>query len=397
MSLVGPGRHQELPTGCRAPRHARRRQRQRHARASSRTSSSTTRTSRGATPPPRATADHKLRPWVVLLVLAEGEYSLTPVPGEVAILTVKDTAPLPPVTETWAWAHVQTQRRPARRRRRRQARREGDADSRPGTVAAARPRRLDLDTRLPRIRRAGLRGRPARGPRLAGRARHDPGAAAVVGPGPAARVPRAVRLELPHRRACRLRGARAAPEGLPDRSRSVRHARSRHLRPRRRASRCPRAPRSASRVRSPPSTSTAASTYPGVARGARQRPAARGRRPLGRLPRHTAPTAAKTRSSRRRRTPASTRAWSGSQTPPRPDTRWVAELNLDPRSRAAAGLGAEIVRQRDEEYMERAWAQVERAGCRQPAPARGRSRDDHERPGLRQAHLALRHRPAAWA
>ena len=37
---------------------------------------------------------------------------------------------------------------------------------------------------------------------------------------------------------------------------------------------------------------------------------------------------------------------------------WLRELNLDPRNRAAAGLGTEVVRQRQEEFMERAWNQV---------------------------------------
>ncbi len=37
---------------------------------------------------------------------------------------------------------------------------------------------------------------------------------------------------------------------------------------------------------------------------------------------------------------------------------WVRELNLDPRERAAAGLGAEVVRGRQDELVERAWAQV---------------------------------------
>jgi hypothetical protein len=40
------------------------------------------------------------------------------------------------------------------------------------------------------------------------------------------------------------------------------------------------------------------------------------------------------------------------------DLAWLAELNLDPRSRAAAGLGAEVVRQRQDELMQRAWEQV---------------------------------------
>ncbi|MFN8204006.1 MAG: hypothetical protein U0S48_15685 [Solirubrobacteraceae bacterium] len=40
------------------------------------------------------------------------------------------------------------------------------------------------------------------------------------------------------------------------------------------------------------------------------------------------------------------------------DLAWLAELNEDPRARAAAGLGAEIVRERQEEYVQRAWEQV---------------------------------------
>ena len=37
----------------------------------------------------------------------------------------------------------------------------------------------------------------------------------------------------------------------------------------------------------------------------------------------------------------------------------AAELNLDPRCRAAAGLGAEIVRQNQEQFMQWCWEQVE--------------------------------------
>jgi hypothetical protein len=37
---------------------------------------------------------------------------------------------------------------------------------------------------------------------------------------------------------------------------------------------------------------------------------------------------------------------------------WVHELNLDPRFRVAAGFGADVVRQHQEEYMEAAWKQV---------------------------------------
>lgn len=38
--------------------------------------------------------------------------------------------------------------------------------------------------------------------------------------------------------------------------------------------------------------------------------------------------------------------------------RWVADLNLDPRPRAAAGLGSRVVRAFQEQYMDEAWEQV---------------------------------------
>lgn len=62
---------------------------------------------------------------------------------------------------------------------------------------------------------------------------------------------------------------------------------------------------------------------------------------------------------------------------------WVRELNLDPRNRAAAGLGAQVVRDRQEDLMVRAWAQV------------GQLRDANQR--LREAELALAAAEAAFA
>lgn len=38
--------------------------------------------------------------------------------------------------------------------------------------------------------------------------------------------------------------------------------------------------------------------------------------------------------------------------------KWLRELNLDPRARAAAGLGAAVVRANQEDYMQAAWEQV---------------------------------------
>ena len=40
------------------------------------------------------------------------------------------------------------------------------------------------------------------------------------------------------------------------------------------------------------------------------------------------------------------------------EPQWLQELNLDPRSRAAAALGAEVVRASQEEFMQAAWEQV---------------------------------------
>lgn len=45
-------------------------------------------------------------------------------------------------------------------------------------------------------------------------------------------------------------------------------------------------------------------------------------------------------------------------TPVRPDDNWVADLNLDPRHRVAAGFGTRIVQENQESYMDAAWRQV---------------------------------------
>ncbi|KYF70548.1 hypothetical protein BE11_22910 [Sorangium cellulosum] len=44
--------------------------------------------------------------------------------------------------------------------------------------------------------------------------------------------------------------------------------------------------------------------------------------------------------------------------PSTPDDNWVHELNLDPRFRVAAGLGTRVVQQNQEEYMRLAWEQI---------------------------------------
>ncbi len=49
---------------------------------------------------------------------------------------------------------------------------------------------------------------------------------------------------------------------------------------------------------------------------------------------------------------------SGSDNPYDPQRKWLTELNLDPRHRAAAGLGSRVVQQHQEAYMNQAWRQI---------------------------------------
>lgn len=51
--------------------------------------------------------------------------------------------------------------------------------------------------------------------------------------------------------------------------------------------------------------------------------------------------------------------WHAKQNKVNPEDKknWVNQLNLDPRNRLVAGLGAEVVRRNQEDYMERAWQQ----------------------------------------
>lgn len=46
--------------------------------------------------------------------------------------------------------------------------------------------------------------------------------------------------------------------------------------------------------------------------------------------------------------------------PVTPDDNWVHELNLDPRHRVAAGFGTRVVQDRQEQYMQAAWEQIGR-------------------------------------
>src|SRR6185503_17764261 len=51
-------------------------------------------------------------------------------------------------------------------------------------------------------------------------------------------------------------------------------------------------------------------------------------------------------------------AWTINRFGVRTATGWFRELNLDPRTRVAAGLGAEVVRREQEDLMTACWEQV---------------------------------------
>ncbi|MEU1973489.1 hypothetical protein ABZ477_17675 [Microbacterium sp. NPDC019599] len=306
--------------------------------------------------PAHATTAHKLRPWIALFVLADGEYTLTRVPGELAILTVAVTAPLPPVTETWAWAHVQTQ---------------GDlglgdpgdllnahVDAAPN-LALSRllsPRRLDLHTGyhafvVPAMetgRLAGLRepfpsvGVPAQQPSWGqGQPRRFPvlhdwsfRTGELADFEVLARRPKAFRIE------AEGFGTRELDISDPGAGLEVDEGTTV-------AFEGALAPVDFdSRVEYPSSPGTDVADQVeeviDLAVDFRVTGIEDDEDPI------VTPPAYARKHAGLRKVADATGA-----------TRWVAELNLDPRNRAAAGLGAEIVRQRDEEYMERAWAQVE--------------------------------------
>ncbi|GJL65132.1 MAG: hypothetical protein NPIRA05_01030 [Nitrospirales bacterium] len=63
--------------------------------------------------PAAATGEHRLRPWLVLAILAEDEFTRRPVPGaplNTVTLTKNPTELLPASDQTWAWAHVHVSR-----------------------------------------------------------------------------------------------------------------------------------------------------------------------------------------------------------------------------------------------------------------------------------------------
>jgi hypothetical protein len=311
--------------------------------------------------PARATAEHRLRPWIALLVLAEGEFTLTPVPGEVAILTVEEAVPLPPVTETWAWAHVQalgdlTPGDPGERLDEQVVATPDLARSR-----LLSPRRLDLDTGyrafvVPAFetgRLAGLRSPaeqgvvPAQQPSWGGQ--NQPRVFPVLYEWSFRTSPELTDFEVLARRP---QAYRIEAEGFGTRGLDISDPGA--------GVDVPAGTTVAFEGALAPLdlTRTAFPTSPGAAVRDQLRDvvdlAVDLRETIAATtgsdedPIVTPPAYARKHAGLERIADATTAA-----------SRWLAELNLDPRNRAAAGLGAEIVRQRDEEYMERAWAQVE--------------------------------------
>jgi hypothetical protein len=300
--------------------------------------------------PAKATATHRLRPWLALLVLEEGEYEVVERPGLPGIVTVADHAPLPPPTEAWAWAHVQMTGAVAA---------DGsDLDALVGSTPDHSLSRLLSPRRLLAYRTYRAFVVPAfETGRLAGLGTADP---AVPAQRPAWGSGQPRRFPVVHGWSFRT-SKDASFETLALRPKAIVAGQSFGKRPL--------------------DVSDPGADLP-VVRGATV-PLEGALQPLrfARDPYPTVPGPALaaglqalvdlTEDYREQGTmddpivtpPAYGRAPAGLQrvadTATVSGLDWVAELNNDPRNRAAAGLGAQIVQQRDEELMERAWTQVE--------------------------------------
>lgn len=304
--------------------------------------------------PARATPEHRLRPWLALFVLqagADAEFTLLPRPGELSILVVSDGVTLPPVTESWAWAHVQASGD------------LGDVGDLDDFVARAPDHalsRLISPRRLRPLRDYHAFVVPAlETGRRAGLGDPDP---AVPAQQPSWGTPAQNRFPVLYDWAFRTaevsdfetlaRRPRPFPVGegfgrrdldLSDPGAGLPAAPTAHLEGALRPVGFPR-------VAFPdePGTELRDALRELVDRSEDYRdddPAAQPDDPV-----ITPPAYARLPAGAARVADAAAVA---------PQLDWLVELNADPRSRAAAGLGAEIVRQRDEELMARAWAQVD--------------------------------------
>ncbi len=312
-------------------------------------------------------ARFKLRPWLALLVLRQDEFTLARRPDGPAVLTLSDGAELPPVTETWAWAHAQV------------GRSVPDAASVPQAIdddpdhSLSRllcPRKLVRDTAyhaflVPAFetgRRAGLGGDltavPAQQPSW--------GAAAAEPVFPvyfdwAFKTGSAGDFETLARRlvpqpAGDTFGKRVLDVGDPGYGMPPSAGATVELEG---ALRPPEFERTAFPAAPGEPFAAALETLVDFSEDVRATGGAL-EDPILLPPAYALTHAAVTRVA----------AADGVD-----ELEWLRELNLDPRSRAVAGLGAEVVRRRQEELMERAWSQV------------GRLMDANQR--LREAELAM--------
>ena len=302
---------------------------------------------------PARASGSRLRPWIVLLVLEEGEFELRERQGALPVLAPKPATPLPPVRETWAWAHAQVTGHVAA----------------PGAVDQAVRRapdhalsRLMSPRRLLASKQYHAFVVPAfEAGRLAGLGR-DPSAAPAQKPAwgtPAHQNDR----DLPvyHRFSFRT-GTTGDFETLARALRPERVGQEFGKRPLDVAdpgfgvTRRPGAvvqlegalaPLEFDRVEFPASQGRAITREVGGILDSAERHRA------GSLPDDPLVVP-----------PIYGRWHAGVPTvvdaASRSDLAWLVELNLDLRSRAAAGLGAEVVRERQEELVQRAWEQVGR-------------------------------------
>jgi hypothetical protein len=304
--------------------------------------------------PARATPAHRLRPWLALFVLRAGgdaEFDLLPRPGELSILVVHDDVTLPPVTESWAWAHVQTSGDLGD---------VGDLDDFVTHAPDHALARLVSPRRLRPLRDYHAFVVPAfETGRRAGLGDPDPTVAAQQ---PSWGTPAQNRFPVLHDWAFRTAevsdfetlARRPQPFvvgqsfgkrdlDLSDPGAGLPAAPTAHLEGALQPIEFERAAFPAE-----PGTGLRDALRALVDRSEDYReddPAAQPDDPV-----ITPPAYARLPAGAARVADAATVT---------PQLDWLVELNADPRNRAAAGLGAEIVRQRDEELMARAWAQVD--------------------------------------
>ena len=292
---------------------------------------------------PVPAANGRLLPWLTLVVLTDEEATLAEqAPGRLPVVVVADPAKsLPPSQQRWAWAHVQVADRvaagtdvvatlvadPARR------------------VPPALPPPAPAAHDVPGLRGSRVRSRTARGARSrSGDRRRRPRVDRVVRA--RARAPRVLHVVVPHRPRWRLRVPRPPAAGARELDARV-GTRPVHVGPQ-------------------PYSVPALGSLPldGALRHVSAPPpplpdlAPFGTR-LGKVLDTAADLANGNPADARIVAPPLYGMWHAAQFRVRnPDTPWLSSLNLDPRRRTTAGLGARVIRENQEQLMAEAWRQV---------------------------------------